>query len=69
MTERMLTPDEVAAMYKVHGNTVRRWCQRGLLRAVKEGGSKYRGDWSIPESALKEFLPPRPGRPPGAQRQ
>lgn len=64
MTEqqRMLTPDEVAERYGVSPVTVRGWCSRGKLAAIKEGRGN-RGNWLIPESALEGFTPPRPGRP------
>jgi excisionase family DNA binding protein len=60
--ERMLTPEEVAERYGVAAQTVRGWCARGRIRAIKEG-DKYRGNWLIPESALEGWTPPRPGRP------
>ena len=60
--ERMLTPEEVAERLGVAPITVRRWCAKGQISALKEG-SKYRGSWLIPESALAGFERPRPGRP------
>jgi predicted site-specific integrase-resolvase len=58
---KMLTPEQVATMYEVDANTVRRWCARGLLPGAVKEGSKYRGYWLIPESALEGFKPPKPG--------
>ncbi len=61
MTERTLTPDEVAERYDVHPDTVRRWCTLGYLPGARKEGDKYRGYWIIPESALEGFKPPKPG--------
>lgn len=46
--ERLLTPEEVAALFRVHPRTVGNWRRRGRLAAVKTPGGQYRH----PESAV-----------------
>lgn len=50
--ERFLTPSEVAGLYHVRHAAVNDWIHSGVLRAVR------RGNWLIPASALKGFVPP-----------
>ncbi len=38
----LLTVSEVAAWLKVHPNTVRRWSQRGLIKAYRVGPRRDR---------------------------
>ena len=45
-----LTPEEVAKRWKCHPNTVRKYCQEGMLKAHYIAGS-----WKIPTYALKEY--------------
>ena len=33
----MLTTSEVARLFEVHVNTVRRWCNQGILKACRIG--------------------------------
>ncbi|TYL50404.1 helix-turn-helix domain-containing protein [Agromyces mariniharenae] len=47
--ESYLTPDEVAAIYRVTGATIRRLIRTGEMRAVRVGSQ-----WRIPRSALSE---------------
>jgi hypothetical protein len=67
--ERTYTPSDVARMCDVTEATVRRWCRLGYLPGSVKTGGKFRGDWSIPASALDGFVPPKPGRPPGGKRK
>jgi excisionase family DNA binding protein len=46
--ERLLTPEEVAALFRVHPRTVGRWRRSGRLVAVRTPGGQYRH----PESAV-----------------
>ena len=60
--EPVLSPPEVASLYGVSAQMVRRWCAEGKLPgAYKRPG----GGWQIPLSALLEATHvPRPGRKP-----
>jgi excisionase family DNA binding protein len=49
---RILTTDEVAALYRVDRKTVVRWCARGRLRGFKTPG----GDWRVPADAVDPRL-------------
>ncbi len=44
---RYLTTAQVAEMFQVSERAVRKWCQRGRIRAEQPGGPD--GDWRIPE--------------------
>ena len=52
-TEVMLTVREVAAMLHVHVNTVRRWSNRGLLKAYQ---INRRGDRRFRQEDMALFL-------------
>lgn len=43
---RLLSPRELADILQVSERTVRKWCERGLIRAVQPAGP--RGAWRIP---------------------
>ena len=49
----MLTMREVASMLNVHHNTVRRWCDRGILKAQRVGP---RGDRRFQREDIDRFL-------------
>lgn len=49
----MLTPGEAARMLGVHTNTVRRWSNRGILRAYNIGP---RGDRRFKQRDVENFL-------------
>ncbi|WP_338819583.1 helix-turn-helix domain-containing protein [Neomoorella thermoacetica] len=49
--EKFYSPHEVAKMYNVKEETVRKWLYRGNIRGIKMGRL-----WRIPESALREFI-------------
>lgn len=59
-----MTSSQVAERLDVAHSTVRAWCNKGLFpnatRHVTPAGSY----WTIPESDLKGFQQPQPGRPP-----
>jgi len=40
--ERLLTPAEVARLFRVDPKTVSRWAQRGRLRSVRTPGGHHR---------------------------
>lgn len=48
---RMLTIDDVAALMRVHRNTVYRWCRSGRLPATKIGK-----DWRISRDAVEALI-------------
>jgi len=66
MSEKTYTARQVAERFQVAGSTVRGWLLRGLLPGATlkqtELGDSY---WLVPESALKNFTPPKPGPAPG----
>ena len=68
MAEKTYTARQLAARFEVAGSTVRGWLARRLLAGAylqKTGlGDSY---WLVPESALKDFVPPKPGPVPKAK--
>jgi hypothetical protein len=67
MAEKAYTARQLAERYGVAASTVRGWLLRRLLPGAylqkTELGDSY---WLVPESALKDFLPPKPGPIPRA---
>lgn len=51
--ERWFTVAEIAALMKVHDETVRRWLKSGRLRGQNYGGKM---GWRVKESDLNAFL-------------
>ena len=49
----MLTVREVAYLLHIHTNTVRRWSDRGFIRAYR---ISYRGDRRFKREEITEFL-------------
>ncbi len=49
----LLTPDELAARYKVSGRTIRRWHADGLIEAEVDAGQIIRFDPLVVAAALK----------------
>jgi len=62
MAEKTYTARQLADRYGVIGSTVRGWLLRRLFPGAylkeTELGDSY---WLVPESALKDFMPPKPG--------
>ena len=62
MAEKAYTARQLAERYKVAGSTVRGWLLRRLIPGAylqETGlGNSY---WLVPESAIKDFVPPKPG--------
>lgn len=58
----LMSPDEVAAVLKVHPESVRRWCRLRMLVCVQVGRS-----WRVPRDevrrALRDGLPVQPKGP------
>lgn len=49
--ERLMTPDEAAALLSVSPRTIKDWLRRGDLRGLKAGNR-----WRIREKELERFL-------------
>jgi hypothetical protein len=64
MTEKLLTASQAAAKLKVSSVTVRVWCNRGLFPRAELKETEFGSGWLIPEGDLKNFTPPKMGRPP-----
>jgi predicted site-specific integrase-resolvase len=54
----LLSTSEVAARLNVDETTVRLWCRQGRFPNAKQVGG-----WVVPDSDLKNFTPPKMGRP------
>jgi hypothetical protein len=67
MAVRALTVTQVAGRLGVAAITVRKWCARGLFPRAYMHETPLGALWMIPERDLKEFQPPRMGRPPKAK--
>jgi excisionase family DNA binding protein len=52
-TSQVLTPREVAQLLHVHENTVRRWSNRGLIKAFR---ITRRGDRRFHKDEVQRFL-------------
>jgi len=52
-TEPMLTVEEVARLLHIHSNTVRRWSDRGIIRAYR---ITHRGDRRFMREDIARFL-------------
>lgn len=61
----MLTVQEVAGMKGVDSRTVRGWIQRGLINAEQINPRL----WLIAADSVKDFQPPKAGRPPKAAKK
>ena len=68
MADKTYTARQLAERYKVAGSTVRGWLLRRLIPGAylqETGlGNSY---WLVPESAIKDFVPPKPGPVPKAK--
>ena len=62
---RLLTPSEVAAMFRVDPKTVTRWAQQGKLPSIRTLGGHRR----YSESEVRGFLNRLAGRQPAARRR
>ncbi len=62
MAEKMLSAKDIAARFGVSNSTARGWLLRGRFVGAElvqpEIGVSY---WVVPESAVKDFVPPKPG--------
>jgi excisionase family DNA binding protein len=50
--DRLLTPSEVAAMYRVARRTVQRWARTGQVGATRTPG----GQWRVYEADVRAIL-------------
>ncbi len=53
MSERLLTPEDAAALLQVSPGTVRKWLRRGTLKGIKVGNGKL---WRISATTIDEFV-------------
>jgi len=49
----MLTTKEAAKVLHVHENTIRSWCDQGILKCYRIGN---RGDRRFPEGGINAFI-------------
>ena len=66
MSSQELTTAEVAARLAAPERTVRLWCKQGLFPGARPMETPRGPYWLIPESAVRDFMRPQPGRPPKA---
>lgn len=52
INEKMFTPEQIAEMFQVTGQTVRNWLSRGELKGMKLGTRA----WRVKESDLEAFI-------------
>lgn len=64
--ERLLTPSEVARMFRVNPKTVTRWARAGKLNAIRTLGGHRRFRASEIERLLREMSTGEEGAPPSA---
>ncbi len=53
VTEKLLTPAQVAEALNLSVRTIKGWLRDGKLKGVKIG---TRGDWRVKESDLEKFI-------------
>jgi hypothetical protein len=62
MSEKTYTARQLAERFQVARSTARGWLTRQLIPGARlvetDLGDSY---WVVPESALKDFTPPKPG--------
>jgi len=54
MEDQLMTVGETARYLHVHANSIRRWCDEGILEPYYRIG--LRGDRRIPFSTIEKFL-------------
>lgn len=58
-----LTTKDLAKKFNIAERVARRWCERGYFKNAEKVQTP-RGDyWEVPEMDLKDFTPPKAGRP------
>lgn len=67
MAEKTYTARQLAERYAVATSTVRGWLLRGILPGAVLRETALGSYWEIPESALADFEPPKPGPVPKAK--
>ena len=56
--DKLLTPAEVAALFRVQPQTVARWARSGVLKSARTGG-RHRRYWESDVKRLLALGPPR----------
>jgi len=64
MSEKLLTPDDAAALLQVSPGTVRGWLRKGVINGTKVGGGRL---WRISESTINDFVKAAQGAPPDTE--
>jgi hypothetical protein len=64
---KRLTTSEVATCLGVAQVTVNVWCLQGKFPHATRDETPRGAVWTIPESDLEGFVPPKAGRPPKAK--
>lgn len=53
MNEKLLTPEDAAALLQVSSATVRKWLRKGVIKGTKVGEGRL---WRISEATINEFV-------------
>jgi excisionase family DNA binding protein len=64
MKGEMLTTSQVAERLGVGRSTVNLWCRQGKFPNAEARQEVIGNVWYVPEGDLKNFQPPKMGRPP-----
>jgi excisionase family DNA binding protein len=59
VVDKLLTPEQVAAVLNLSVRTVKGWLREGKLKGVKIG---TRGDWRVKESDLEKYISKQNGK-------
>ncbi len=65
ISERLLTPGEVALLFRVEPKTVIRWADQGRIGSIRTPGGHRRFRESDVTELLADPAPPGTSRPPG----
>jgi hypothetical protein len=69
MGDKTLTARQVAEHYNVAPSTARAWFLNGIIPGAYMKETELGSYWVVPESALADFVPPKPGPKPKATKK